>query len=81
MNRRTDSVTALIVEVVINLSMSCGLSKAARVLADSDVPIAVALRVLTQPHQRRVPASSRREYPKDERDQTGNFDAKQGYDS
>jgi hypothetical protein len=53
MNRRTDSVTALIVEIVINLSETHGLPLAARLLAEGDVPFEIALRVLTNPSERR----------------------------
>jgi hypothetical protein len=53
MNRRTDNVTALLVEIVINLGETHGLSLAARLLAEDDVPLDLALRVLTNPSERR----------------------------
>jgi hypothetical protein len=51
--QRTDQVTALLVDAVINASVAEGTAYAARALHENGVPFDVALRVLTRPWNRR----------------------------
>ena len=53
MKNRTDRVTALFIDAVINASEVQGVAKAARTLCNNGVPLDIALRVLTRPWQRR----------------------------
>lgn len=52
-SRRTDQVTALLVDAVINAGVAEGTGYAARTLHENGVPFDVALRVLTRPWHRR----------------------------
>lgn len=54
MNRRTDRVTALLVDAIVNVSASHGRVIAARSFAEAGVPLHIALRVLTRPWERRT---------------------------
>lgn len=54
MNRRTDRVTALVVDAIVNVSVSHGHATAARALAEAGVPLHLTLRVLTRPRERRT---------------------------
>jgi hypothetical protein len=51
--KRTDQVTALLVDAVINASVAEDTAYAARTLCENGVPFDVALRVLTRPWSRR----------------------------
>ena len=53
MNARTDRVTALIVDAILNGVPQHGNASAARALAEAGVPFHVTLRVLTRPQERR----------------------------
>jgi len=53
MNKRTDQVTALLIEAVIKASQGQSTTEAACILCGYGVPLAVALRVLTRPSDRR----------------------------
>jgi hypothetical protein len=53
MNKRTDYVTALLVDAAINVSVVHGWGVAARSLAEAGIPLHVTLRVLTRPRERR----------------------------
>lgn len=54
MNKRTDIQTAIYIEAAISVSRSHGLAPAARSLAERGIPLAIAMRVLTRPAERRV---------------------------
>jgi hypothetical protein len=53
MERRTDYKTALLIDAVIHEAAAKGTAAAARELLGIGVPLGVAMRVLTQPAQRR----------------------------
>jgi len=53
MNRRSDRISALFIDAVLDASRRQGVARAARVLHDDGVPLPVALRVLTRPALRR----------------------------
>jgi len=53
MNRRTDRISALFIDAVLDASRQHGVARAARALHDDGVPLSVALRVLTRPALRR----------------------------
>jgi len=53
MERRTDYKQALLIEAVIHELDTIGRAGAARRLAEIGVPLAVAIRVLTRPAERR----------------------------
>jgi hypothetical protein len=53
MNKRTDHLTALLVDSAINVSVDRGWGFAAQSLADAGIPMHVTLRVLTRPRERR----------------------------
>jgi hypothetical protein len=62
--QRTDQVTALLVDAVINASVAEGTAYAARALHENGVPFDVALRVLTRPwHRRYHPLTQTDPYP------------------
>jgi len=53
MERRTDYLTEIYIEAVINGLPSIGQRQAAIVLRELGVPVQIALRVLTRPDERR----------------------------
>lgn len=53
MNRRTDRLTALLIDAAIHTAAMHGAVGAARMLAEKGVQLEVAMRVLTRPTERR----------------------------
>jgi hypothetical protein len=53
MKKRIDRLTAVLIDAVLNNLARQSTMEAARALAGNNVPIEVALRVLTRPHERR----------------------------
>ena len=53
MNRRNDRISAMVINAVLDASRQQGVARAARLLREDGVPLDIALRVLTRPHERR----------------------------
>jgi len=53
MERRTDRITALLVDAVLNGQAAHGIAHSARRLCEIGVPMHVAMRLLTRPAERR----------------------------
>ena len=53
MHKRTDRLTALYVDLAINLARSHGVAAGARALFEQGIPIELARRVLLRPGERR----------------------------
>jgi hypothetical protein len=53
MERRTDRITALLVDAVLNGEAAHGIAHSARRLCEVGVPMHVAMRLLTRPGERR----------------------------
>lgn len=61
MNRRTDQSTALLIDAAIHMAALAGTVRAARELQQQGVPLEIAMRVLTQPAERRIYSWIRRD--------------------
>jgi hypothetical protein len=62
MDRRTDRLTQLYIDAIINGLAGTGHQTAAQALRELGIPLATALRVLTRPGERRRPSLDRDVY-------------------
>lgn len=63
MINRTDRTTALFIDAVIKMSAGRGTTEVACLLCGHGVPLEIAVRVLTRPHDRRRGAVARSKIP------------------